>query len=101
VQVYYADLMELFSKNRQTDKSPVYGTVLDGENIYNATLKPGGYILLGNESLGLSKEISPFITHAISIPKSDKPLKKGGTPDSLNVALSAAIVCSEFRRRKT
>jgi len=98
VQVSYTDLGELLSKNKSTG-IPVYGTVLEGENIYKSALKTHGYILLGNESLGLSKEISAFLTQGITVPKMTGPRKKGGSPDSLNVALSAAIVCSEFRRR--
>ena len=101
VNVYYNDLKELLSLNQQSVEAPVYGTMLEGKNIYETDLKSNGYILLGNESLGLSKEISQFITHGITVPKTDVTRKKGGTPDSLNVALSAAIVCSEFRRRKT
>jgi len=99
VKVYYTDLSAVLAENRDANGAPVYGTVLEGEDIYKAELTSNGFILLGNESVGLSKEIGQFITQAITIPKGGTRREKSSSPDSLNVAISAAIVCSEFRRR--
>jgi len=75
---------------------PVYGTMLDGEPIYEAELEERGIILLGNEARGLSDDLLPWITRRITIPPwtAAAPGK-----ESLNVAVAAAVVCSEFRRR--
>jgi TrmH family RNA methyltransferase len=77
---------------------PVYGTHLRGNNIYTAELSSNGLILMGNESRGLSAELLEMTTENILIPD----FSTGTTrPESLNVSVAAAIVCSEFRRRGT
>ena len=48
---------------------PVFGTMLEGESIYNHKLDNKGIILLGNESKGISEELIPFITEKIMIPR--------------------------------
>ncbi len=93
VQVFYRDLAEIFSKNNATCNLPVYGTVLDGKNIYKEELSKHGFIIVGNESSGINHELMKFVTHKITIPS------MGGKIDSLNVAVATGIVCSEFRRR--
>jgi TrmH family RNA methyltransferase len=75
---------------------PIYGTVLDGASIYDVDLGERGVILLGNESRGLSDEVRSSVTHVVTIPSWTAPAPG---KDSLNVAVAAAVVCSEFRRR--
>ncbi len=75
---------------------PVYGTVLDSESIYEAELGGHGIILFGNEARGLSEEVLPFVSRRITIPPWTAPAPG---KESLNVAVAAAVVCSEFRRR--
>ena len=93
VRVHYADLPELLS--RLLEDYPIYGTLLDGENIYETRLQPRGAIIMGNEGKGLSTAIIQRLTHRILIPNypPNRP-----TADSLNVAVATAIVCAEFRR---
>lgn len=76
-------------------KIMIYGTFLDGIPIYNANLTHTGLIVLGNEGKGISPSIETYIHQRLFIPpfNSYKPI------DSLNVAMSAAIVCYEFRRK--
>lgn len=88
VRVVYADLESLLA---QTDM-PVYGTLLDGENIYSQKLTKNGFIVMGNEGNGISQGIRRHITGKLLIPK----FHEG--PESLNVAIATAIVCSEFKR---
>jgi RNA methyltransferase, TrmH family len=103
VNVIYENLVEWFGK--LSVKIPVYGTLLDGENIYKHQLSKEGIILFGNESRGLSKELYPFINHALKVPSFSNMAAPTnhrtakGEPESLNVAVAAAIVCSEFRSR--
>ena len=92
VKMVYCDLVKLLSETQL----PVYGTLLDGENIYQQELKPEGIIVMGNEGNGISKEVRPLVTHRLLIPNfSTQP----ETAESLNVAIATAITCSEFRRR--
>ena len=72
---------------------PVYATLLDGNNIYHEQLPSDAIIVMGNEGNGISPAIRQLITHKLLIP----PFHQG--PDSLNVAVATAIVCSEFRRK--
>ena len=97
VDVYYSDLEKLFIF--ATKKNiPIFGTMLEGESIYEPRLGNQGIILLGNESKGISEEMKPFITTKIMIPRFSNT--KSGI-DSLNVGMAASIVFSEFRRRST
>ncbi len=77
---------------------PVYGTGLSGENIYSAGLSRNGLILLGNEAKGLDSKYARFISQQLRIPG----YSSGSVLiDSLNVAIAAALICGEFRRRST
>ena len=94
VRVHEADLPELLSR---LDKDiPVYGTFLDGENIYGKELENRGLIVMGNEGKGVSKEVEAFVTERLYIPNYPEGRE---TSESLNVAIATAIVCAEFRRR--
>ena len=74
---------------------PVYGMLLDGQNIYEQPLQHEGLIVMGNEGNGISVEMRQRITNRLLIPD----FHEGDTADSLNVAIATAIACSEFRRR--
>lgn len=90
VKVLYCDL----KKYLQETKLPIYGTLLEGKNIYSETLMQPSIIVLGNESNGISAEIQQFITHKITIPRFGFLQQT----ESLNVATATAIVLSEFCR---
>lgn len=95
VNVFYYDLKNLFTFAAE-NSVPVFGTLLDGDPIYNHKLDNKGIILLGNESKGISDELLPFITEKIRIPKFSN--SKEGI-DSLNVGMAASVVFSEFLRK--
>ena len=86
----FSDLKKLL----QEAALPVFGTFMDGKNIYAEKLPKEGIIVLGNEANGISKEISAIIKNRLSIPRFGDLQKT----ESLNVATAAAIVLSEFRR---
>lgn len=92
VSVQYINLTEEIAKT----KAPVYGTFLDGDNIYNQQLSPTGIIVMGNEGRGVSPEVAQLVTHRLYIPPYPADSQ---TVESLNVAIATAITCSEFRRR--
>lgn len=95
VKVHYEPL-EDFLSNAVKVNIPVYGTFLEGENIYNAGLTFNGIVVMGNEGQGITEKYEQFISRKICIPS--YPEGAAGS-ESLNVAVAAAIVCSEFRRR--
>ena len=94
VRIHYADLKEIL-KDIQPD-IPVYGTFLDGDDIYQKQLGTSGIIVMGNEGNGISDEIRQLVTEKLTISHYNKT---GEHPDSLNVAIATAIVCAEFRRK--
>ena len=96
VQVHYTDLPN-YLQTQRAKGIPLYGTFLDGDNIYESTLSSNGLIVMGNEGNGISKEVASFINRRILIPNYPQGNE---TTDSLNVAVATAIVCSEFRRRQ-
>jgi TrmH family RNA methyltransferase len=95
VRVHYTQLSELLKK-AATKKFPVYGTYMEGENLYEADLSSHSLIVMGSEGRGISIGLEPYLMKKISIPTFPSGNK---VPESLNVAVSAAIVCGEFRRR--
>lgn len=76
--------------------TPIYGTLLDGDNLYDSELTPHGIIVMGNEGNGLSAAVRERVSHRLLIPSfpPDRP-----TSESLNVAVATAVTCAEFRRR--
>ncbi len=94
VKVHYVNLVEELSVLSST--VPVYGTFLDGDNMYAKTLSPTGVIIMGNEGRGISSEVEQYVSERILIP--NYPVGSP-TSESLNVAIATSIVCAEFRRR--
>lgn len=92
VNISYINLPEML--DALPKDFPVYGTFLDGENIYQQKLSPNGIIVMGNEGNGISDIVRKRINRRLLIPN----FHKGDTVDSLNVAIATAITCSEFRR---
>ena len=95
VNITYTDLPQFIDS--LPANVPIYGTLLDGKNLYNETLSTTGLIVMGNEGNGISSEIRRRITHRLLIPNYPQGRE---TAESLNVAIAAAITCGEFRRRQ-
>ena len=93
VDISYTDLPAWI--DQQPEGTPVYGTLLDGDDIYAQELSEGGVIIMGNEGKGLTEKVRRRVTRRLLIPS----YRKDDTAESLNVAIATAIVCSEFRRR--
>ncbi|MGG5505367.1 MULTISPECIES: TrmH family RNA methyltransferase [unclassified Myroides] len=90
VNIQYTDLTALM----QTLDVPVYGTFLGGENIYEMRKVQPGVIVMGNEANGISSAIAQLVSRKITIPRFGDLQQT----ESLNVAMAASIVLSEFRR---
>jgi TrmH family RNA methyltransferase len=91
VNITYCDLVPLLSKA----DVPIYGTLLDGQDIYQQPLSENGIIVMGNEGNGISTEVRQLVTNKLLIPNFNK---NSETAESLNVAIATAITLSEFRR---
>ena len=96
VQIHEVDLPQTIAAMQARTDFPVYGTFLDGDNIYQTTLLPHGLIVMGNEGHGISTDVAGLVSHRLLIPNYPQGRE---TSESLNVAIATAIVCSEFRRR--
>ncbi len=76
----------------------VYGTFLDGSDIYGQDLECGidkpSIIVIGNESNGISQQVSAKVSGRLLIPR----YNDNGS-ESLNAAIATAITVAEFRRR--
>ena len=89
----YGSLPQLFQKYPHL---PVYATMLDGSNLYDADLQNRGFIVMGNEGKGISEEVAGFANKKLLIPSFPKGVV---TSESLNVGMATAVVVAEFRRR--
>jgi TrmH family RNA methyltransferase len=68
---------------------PIYGALLNGENVFTTKFNEKGILLLGNEGNGISEGLKKFISHKITIPKY-------GESESLNVAMAASIIVGSY-----
>lgn len=96
VKVHYTDLA-IYLKAQAEKKIPLFGTFLDGENMYTKELSANGIIVMGNEGNGIRPEIEDLIDQKLYIPSF--PAERE-TSESLNVAIATAVICAEFRRRE-
>src|SRR6476620_10940278 len=90
VHVNYTDLEKFISESQL----PVFGTFMDGKNVYAESLPKEAILILGNEANGISSHLEKAIKNRIAIPRFGEIQQT----ESLNVATAAAIFLSEFRR---
>lgn len=94
VELFYTDLVEALISARK-DGVPIFGTFLEGRNIYKESLPSSGVIVMGSEGRGISEPVAALVTDKLLIPPFDAA---GCQCESLNVAVATAVICSEFRR---
>ena len=98
VSVHYIDNLGDMLQQMQKADYPIYGTLLDGKDMYEPTAIPTkdkGIIVMGNEGNGISPEVRELVTHPLFIPSYPTDIP---TSESLNVSIATAIVLAEFRR---
>lgn len=93
VNIIYTDLNKLIEQ--KPSNVLVYGTALNGTDIYNQELTPTGIIVMGNEGNGISQQILSKVDKSLFIPC----YQRDRNTDSLNVAMATALTCAEFRRQ--
>ena len=89
VSVHYLDLDQFFAK---ISTHRIYGAMLDGNNVHKVNIDSPSILLMGNESIGISNSLLKYIDYKITIPKI-------GSAESLNVAVSTAIICDNLFRK--
>ncbi len=94
INIFYKDLNTFLEEGQGI---PLYGAMLEGENVYSQKLPENALLVMGNEANGISSEISALLNHKLNIPQFGKSQKT----ESLNVATATAILLSEFRRNFT
>lgn len=95
VSIHVVDIMDFLTEIKKASV-PIYGTFMNGSNIYNEQLSSSGILIMGNEGNGISSEIESFVETKLFIPNFPKGTF---TSESLNVSVATALVCAEFRRR--
>lgn len=85
------DELEMFLKNPEI---PVMGTFMSGELVHTFNFPKKGWLVIGNESSGVSTSIGKLCNHKISIPKF-------GSAESLNAAIATAIICDNWNRNES
>jgi TrmH family RNA methyltransferase len=91
VNCLYTELLPIL----ESANLPIFGTYMDGANIYKMDLPENGIIVMGNEANGISTAIENIVTSRIAIPRFGDLQKT----ESLNVATATALILSEFRRK--
>jgi len=96
VSVHYTALAQFCADSSNQFHLPVFGTFMEGENIFSTHLPDQGLIIMGNEGQGIRPETEETVTTRLSIPS----YGTGHTGmESLNAGVATAIVCAEFRRQ--
>ena len=87
VSVVYKNLQEWIP----TIKLPVYGALLEGENVFTIKTPQKGLLVIGSEGKGIRENIIDFVTHPVTIPKI-------GDAESLNAGVAAGIIVAQLTR---
>ena len=92
VKVWEADLPDYLQQAKKQSKA-IYGALLEGEDLFQMQARPEGILVIGSESHGIRKDVLPFITHPITIPRIG-----GSVTESLNAAVAGAILMAEMTK---
>lgn len=84
---YYGSLEAVLEGARM----PVYGAVLEGKSVHSVNFTDGGYLIMGNESHGISENLKKYIQYPVTIPRY-------GATESLNVGIATAVILDNARR---
>ena len=93
VRVWERDLAEWLPT--LTPAIGIFGADLAGDNVHRLALRPAGVLVMGSESHGLTPGVAAALTRRLHIPRG-----AGGQAESLNVAISAAILLDNFFRNQ-
>lgn len=91
IPVFQADLPLFFNSNEKS--IPVYGALLEGNNVYSEKfdLQKPALLVIGSESHGIREAVKPFITNPLTI-----PAHSSSEAESLNASVATAIMLSRM-----
>lgn len=92
---YFRTKEDIIQWLASTPSLPVYGTFLEGENIYKTKLQAAGILVMGNEGRGISEEVASKVNKKILIPAVSEE-----HVESLNVGIATAICLSEIQKKR-
>ena len=92
VNIVEADLTQFLPEQQRQSKA-IYGALLEGENLFEMKDCKDGVIVIGSESHGIRKEVLPYLSHPITIPRVG-----ASQTESLNASVAAAIIMAELTR---
>lgn len=94
VQVVKTDSLAGFLSSARNAGIEVFGTFMDGENVFSSHLSSSGVLVMGNEGNGISDSIGSIVSRRLTIPSFPQ-----GAPhvESLNVATATAVILGQFR----
>ncbi len=92
IKTYYSKISKYIENMSKSINIEIIGTFLNSENVHHFDFPTSGYIVLGNESNGISAEVEKYVTKKITIPRF-------GHAESLNVGIATAVVLDNLRRR--
>jgi RNA methyltransferase, TrmH family len=93
IKIYYSEISKYIENIDKKVNIEIIGTFLNSENVHRFDFPTSGYIVLGNESNGISTEVEKYITKKITIPRF-------GHAESLNVGIATAVVLDNLKRRE-
>lgn len=89
INIHYVDIENVLPQMGL----PIYGAMLQGENIYSTQFGSEGLLVMGNEGNGVRPGVERLINKPVTIPRL-------GKAESLNVGIATALICAEIRRNK-
>ncbi|MCY7410097.1 MAG: RNA methyltransferase [Chitinophagales bacterium] len=90
VNIFETELPLLFSEFKNIT---VVGTFMEGKNIFETVIPIPSFLIIGNESKGISSELEKFIKLKVTIPQT-------GNAESLNAAVATGILCAAIKNTK-
>lgn len=94
VSWWYGDIRAFLSRQSgagEASSRSVYGAFLDGTDVHSLAFRAGGYLVMGNESNGISSAVGQYVTQRVTIPRY-------GDAESLNVGIATAVLLDNWRR---
>ena len=86
IDIIYTDLVDFFLSSTGV---PIYAAVLRGNSIFGNNFLSPCFLLIGNESKGISEQLLSIASNKITIPKI-------GAAESLNAAVATGIILAEM-----
>ncbi|QJW90262.1 RNA methyltransferase [Spirosoma taeanense] len=96
VNWWYGDLTQFLNQQVSAEAGkpvhPLYGAFLNGADVHKMPFGSGGYLVMGNESNGISAAVEQYVTQRVTIPRY-------GGAESLNVGIATAVLLDNWRRQ--